>query len=60
MSNQSTIDALRAMRFSGMASELERVIHSCGGGERAQCTILDTLRQTAIRTVASPVHNGLS
>lgn len=43
-----------------MASELERVIHSCGGGERAQCTILDTLRQTAIRTVASPVHNGLS
>ena len=28
-----------------MASELERTIGSCHGGERGQCTILDTLRQ---------------
>lgn len=27
-----------------MASELERVIGSCSGGERGQCAILDTLR----------------
>ena len=27
-----------------MASELERVIASCSGGERGQCAILDTLR----------------
>lgn len=27
-----------------MASELERVIDGCSGGERAQCVILDTLR----------------
>lgn len=27
-----------------MASELERVIHSCGGEKRGQCTILETLR----------------
>lgn len=27
-----------------MASELERVISSCSGGERGQCAILDTLR----------------
>src|SRR3546814_6087089 len=27
-----------------MASELERVIHSCDGGECGQCTILATLR----------------
>lgn len=27
-----------------MASELERVIHSCDGGECGQCTILETLR----------------
>ena len=31
MSNQSTIDALRAMRFSGMASELERQMKDCSG-----------------------------
>ena len=30
-----------------MASELERTIGSCRGGERGQCTILDTLRQPA-------------
>lgn len=30
MSNQSTIDALRAMRFSGMASELERQMKDPG------------------------------
>jgi len=29
-----------------MASELERVIASCHGGQRAECTILSTLRQT--------------
>ena len=28
-----------------MASELERVIASCHGGQRAECTILSTLRQ---------------
>jgi len=28
-----------------MASELERVIGSCSGGERGQCAILDTLRR---------------
>ena len=28
-----------------MASELERVIASCQGGQRGQCTILSTLRQ---------------
>lgn len=28
-----------------MASELERTIGQCGGGERGQCTILETLRQ---------------
>lgn len=28
-----------------MASELHRVIESCSGGERARCTILDSLRQ---------------
>lgn len=27
-----------------MASELERVIGGCGGGERGECVILDTLR----------------
>lgn len=27
-----------------MASELERVVGSCSGGERGQCAILDTLR----------------
>lgn len=27
-----------------MASELERVIHSCDGGQCGQCTILETLR----------------
>ena len=36
-----------------MASELERVIHSCGGGERGQCTILDTLRQASARPLSS-------
>jgi len=30
-----------------MARELERTIDHCGGGERGQCTILGTLRQTA-------------
>ncbi|MFP7041859.1 MerR family DNA-binding protein, partial [Xanthomonas hortorum pv. gardneri] len=30
-----------------MASELERVIASCHGGQRAECTILSTLRQPA-------------
>jgi MerR family mercuric resistance operon transcriptional regulator len=28
-----------------MATELQRVIDSCSGGERGQCTILDTLRR---------------
>nr|WP_262984420.1 hypothetical protein [Stenotrophomonas maltophilia] len=28
-----------------MANELERVIASCHGGQRAECTILSTLRQ---------------
>ena len=28
-----------------MADELERVIISCNGGQRAECTILSTLRQ---------------
>ncbi|MCM5538702.1 MerR family DNA-binding protein, partial [Xanthomonas hortorum] len=28
-----------------MARELERVIASCHGGQRAECTILSTLRQ---------------
>ena len=28
-----------------MARELERTIDHCGGGERGQCTILDSLRQ---------------
>ena len=28
-----------------MATELERVIASCHGGQRAECTILSTLRQ---------------
>lgn len=28
-----------------MASELERTIGQCSGGERGQCTILETLRQ---------------
>jgi len=30
-----------------MASELERVIASCQGGQRAECAILSTLRQPA-------------
>lgn len=30
-----------------MAEELERVIASCHGGQRAECTILSTLRQPA-------------
>ena len=30
-----------------MARELERVIASCHGGQRAECTILSTLRQPA-------------
>lgn len=30
-----------------MASELERTIRNCRGGERGQCTILETLRQPA-------------
>lgn len=30
-----------------MANELERVIASCHGGQRAECTILSTLRQTS-------------
>lgn len=30
-----------------MASELERLIASCHGGQRAECTILSTLRQPA-------------
>ena len=29
-----------------MASELERVIDSCGGGQRGQCSILGTLRHS--------------
>ena len=32
-----------------MALELRRVIHTCNGGERGQCTILATLREPAIR-----------
>ena len=33
-----------------MANELERVIASCHGGQRAECTILSTLRQPTPRT----------
>ncbi len=34
-----------------MAMELERVVESCSGGERGQCTILDTFRRPPDRTV---------
>jgi MerR family mercuric resistance operon transcriptional regulator len=40
-----------------MASELERVIASCQGGQRAQCTILSTLRQRASSTKALAYRN---
>lgn len=33
-----------------MASELERTIGACHGGERGTCTILETLRQPATST----------
>jgi MerR family mercuric resistance operon transcriptional regulator len=32
-----------------MARELERTIGTCGGGQRGECTILDTLRQPPSR-----------
>lgn len=38
-----------------MASELERVINSCSGDERGQCTILDTLRQPLVPIASSPL-----
>lgn len=38
-----------------MASELERVIDSCSGGERGQCTILDTLHQPPVPIASSPL-----
>ena len=36
--------------LSRIATDLERVIQSCGGGERAQCTILGNLRQASVRS----------
>jgi len=38
---------IRLEDLQRMARELERTIDHCGGGERGQCTILGTLRQTA-------------
>ena len=32
-----------------MAQELERTIGTCGGGQRGECTILDTLREPPSR-----------
>ena len=41
-----------------MASELERVIASCQGGQRAECTILSTLRQpTNSAIIKGPSHD---
>ena len=39
-----------------MANELERVIQGCQGGQRAECTILSTLRQSPSTTTA---HLGI-
>lgn len=36
-----------------MASELERVIHSCDGDKCGQCTILETLRHPAVSQARS-------
>lgn len=36
----------RVADLQRMASELERTIGACHGGERGTCTILETLRQT--------------
>ena len=41
---EARLDDLRRM-----ASELRRVIHTCSGGERGQCTILATLHEPAVR-----------
>ncbi|HEL3255581.1 TPA: helix-turn-helix domain-containing protein [Stenotrophomonas maltophilia] len=42
----------RVADLQRMASELERVIASCHGGQRAECTILSTLRQPASQDAA--------
>ena len=36
---------LRLKDLQRMARELERTIDHCGGGQRGECTILDSLRQ---------------
>ena len=37
----------RVRELNRMAKELERTIHGCSGGKRAQCAILDALRAPA-------------
>ena len=47
--------------LSRIAADLERVIKSCGGGERANCTILSTLRKaptSGCSRIDGPKHHG--
>ncbi|HPW32731.1 MAG TPA: helix-turn-helix domain-containing protein [Arenimonas sp.] len=41
---------VRLQDLQRMARELERTIDHCSGGQRGQCTILDSLRQTTLTT----------
>lgn len=43
-----------------MATELERVVESCSGGERGQCTILGTFRQPPDRKVSPSPRTAMS
>lgn len=43
-----------------MATELERVVQSCSGGVRGQCTILDTFRRPPDRKVSPSPRPAMS